>query len=77
MRQYHTKITERVKEYLDSKKVSIDQWLSAVKDGPCGDIMCLYVLFIMNGKHTCVHLKNNKIWCTLLAVPLDHDELLY
>ena len=76
VRQHRTEITARVADYLDSKKLSMDQWLKAVKDGHHGDIMCLYVLCLMNGKHACVHLKNNKIWCTLCTVPLNHEELL-
>ena len=76
VRQHRTEITARVADYLDSKKLSMDQWLKAVKDGHHGDIMYLYVLCLMNGKHACVHLKNNKIWCTLCAVPLNHEELL-
>ena len=28
------------------------------------------------GNHTAIHLKNNKIWCTLKTVPLLHHELV-
>ena len=31
--QHRTKITERVKDYLDTKKLTLDGWLSAVKYG--------------------------------------------
>ena len=36
--------------------------------------MCLYLLNIITGRHTCVHLKNGILWSTLKAVPIDHDE---
>ena len=33
VRQYRTKISQRVKPYLDSKKLSLDDWLMSVKQG--------------------------------------------
>ena len=33
IRQYRTKISQRVKPYLDSKKLSLDDWLMSVKHG--------------------------------------------
>ena len=59
--QYRTKLTLRVQSYLDSKKLSLDEWLMSVKHGCRGDIMLVYILSIMKGLHTCIHLKNGKI----------------
>ena len=36
----------------------------------------MYLLSMVTGNHTAIHLKNNKIWCTLKAVPLLHHELV-
>ena len=38
--------------------------------------MCVYLLSMVTGNHTAIHLKNNKIWCTLKAVPLLHHKLV-
>ena len=37
--------------------------------------MCVYLLSLTTGVHIFVHLKNNKIWCTLKHVPTSHHEL--
>ena len=77
VRQYRTKISQRVKPYLDSKKLSLDDWLMSVKQGQRGDIMLVYILSIMKGLHTCIHLKNGKTWSTLRAIPIHHMELMH
>ena len=38
--------------------------------------MLVYILSIMKGLHTCIHLKNGKIWSTLRTVPIHHMELM-
>ena len=76
VRQYRTKISKRVKPYLDSKKLSLDDWLMSVKHGRRGNILLIYVLSIMKGLHTCIHLLNGIIWSTLRAVPIHHAELM-
>ena len=38
--------------------------------------MLVYILSIMKGLHTCIHLKNDKTWSTLRAVPIHHTELM-
>ena len=48
----------------------------SVKHGCRGDILLVYVLSIIKGLHTCIHLKNGKIWSTLRAVPIYHEELM-
>ena len=76
VRQYRTKLSKRVKPYLESKKLSLDDWLMSVKQGRRGDILLVYVLSIMKGLHTCIHLRNGITWCTLRAVPVHHTELM-
>ena len=76
VRQYRTKLSKRVKLYLDSKKLSLDDWLMSVKHGWRGDILLVYVLSIMKGLHTCIHLCNGITWSTLRAVPVHHTELM-
>ena len=38
--------------------------------------MTAYVLSVMKGIKTCVHLKEGKVWSTLHITPLHHDELM-
>ena len=74
-RQHHKQITIKVKEYLDSKKLSLNDWLRCVNEGRRGDILCVYLLSIATGVHIMVHLKN-KLWCTLRDKPQSHEEML-
>ena len=74
VKRYKKQIIPRVQTYLTSKKLSIDKWLTAVKDRRCGDILCLYLLNMITGRHTCVHLKNGQLWSTLKSVLVNHDD---
>ena len=76
VRQHRTKLSQKVQPYLNSKKLSLDEWLMLVKHGCRGDIMLVYVLSIIKGLHMCIHLKNGKTWSTLRAVPIHHEELM-
>ena len=75
VRQHQKQITVKVREYLDSKKLSLDDWLRCVNEGRRGDILCVYLLSIATGVHTMVHLKN-KLSCTLCDKPQSHEEML-
>ena len=75
VKQYPTQIVLKAKAYLDSKKLSLEDWLRCVREGRRGDILCVYLLSLATGVHTFVHLKNNQIWCTLKNVPTSHHEL--
>ena len=74
--QHRTKMTERVKDYLETKKLTLDGWLSAIKYGRWGDIMTVYVLSLVKGIQMCIHLRNGKVWSTLHAGPIHHTELI-
>ena len=76
LKRYCRLIEPKVNEYLQSKKLSMDDWMTAVKNNRHGDIMCIYLLSMVTGNHTAIHLKNNKIWCTLKTFPLLHHELV-
>ena len=76
IRHYKSQLEPRVKEYLDSKKLTLDQWLESVKNNHHGDILCIYLLHMVTGTHTCVHLKGELTWSTLKVVPLIHEELI-
>ena len=54
--QHQTKMTERVKDYLKTKILTLDKWFSAVKYGQYGDILTVYVLSLMKEIQTCIHL---------------------
>ena len=76
IKRYQCFLVPMVKDYLNSKKLTLDDWLRAVKGEHCGDIVCVLFLSMITGQHTCIHLKQNRLWCTLETVPLLHDELL-
>ena len=42
VRRYKTLLEPRVPAYLDSKKLTLGQWLDAVKNNRRGDILCVY-----------------------------------
>ena len=75
VKQYLIQISLKAKAYLDSKRLSLDEWLRCIREGRRGDILCIYLLSLATGVHAFVHLKNNKIWCTLKNVPTSHHEL--
>ena len=64
VRQYPKQITTKAQPYLDSKKLTLEDWLRCVRDGRRGDILCVFLLSLSTGVHTVVHLKNNKLWRT-------------
>ena len=65
VKQHPTQIQAKVGDYLESKKLSIEEWLRSVNSGRRGDILSLYMLSIATGVHTMVHLRDGKTWCTL------------
>ena len=65
-----------MRAYLDSKKLTLDHWLDAVKNNRRGDTLCVYFLSLVTGRHTIVHLKGGINWCTLKVIPLLHEELI-
>ena len=73
---YLKQITQKVNNYLESKKLTLDEWLKSVKDGQRGDILCVFLLSMATASHTIVHLRHNKVWSTLKHKPASHDELM-
>ena len=73
---YPKQITQKVITYLESKELTLDEWLKSVKEGRRGDILCVFLLSMATASHTAVHLKHNKIWSTLNHKPSSHDELM-
>ena len=73
---YPKQITQKVNNYLESKKLTLDEWLKSVKDRRRGDILCVFLLSMATASHTVVHLKHNKVWSTLKHKPSSHDELM-
>ena len=74
---YPKQITQKASNYLDSKKLTLDEWLKSVKEGRRGDLLCVYLLSMATGSHTAVHMRNNKVWSTLKDMPTSHDELIH
>ena len=73
---YPKQITQKASNYLDSKRLTLGEWLKSVKEGRRGDILCVYLLSMATGSHTVVHMRNNKLWSTLQDMPTSHDELI-
>ena len=67
-------LSKKAQEYLGYKKLTMDEWLNSVSMNRRGDILCLFLLSIVTGRHACVHLRNGRMWSTLRSVPLNHDE---
>ena len=72
---WHKKLLfKKVREYLESKKLTMDEWLNSIRMNRRGDILCVFLLSIVTGRHACIHLRNGRMWSTLRSVPVDHDE---
>ena len=71
IRRYNKLLSKKAQDYLESKKLTMDEYLNSVRRG---DILCLFLLSIVTGWHTYIHLRNGHMWSTLRSVPLDHDE---
>ena len=54
----------------------MDTWAEGVKIGWRADILSIFALSALIGKHTLVHLQNGNLWTTINTVSSDHDELL-
>ena len=72
--RYKKMLFKKVQEYLKSKKLTMDEWLNSVSMNRRGDILCVFLLSMVTGRHACIHLRNGRMWSTLQSVPLDHDE---
>ena len=73
---YPNQITQKANNYLESKKLTLDEWLKSIKDGRRGDILCVFLLIMATASHTAVHLRHNKVSSTLKDKPVSHDELI-
>ena len=76
VKQHKTQIQAKVGNYLESKKLSTEEWLCSVNGSRQGYILSVYILSIATGVHNMVHLKDNKVWCTLNNWPNTNDEIL-
>ena len=54
----------------------MDTWAEGVKIGWRADILSIFTLSALSGKHTLVHLRNGNLWTTINTVSSDHNELL-
>ena len=75
-KQYPKQIIAKVQPYLNSKKLTLEDWLRCVIEGRRGDIMYVFLRSLSTGVHTVVHLNNNKLWSTLKTIPASHSEIL-
>ena len=74
VRRYKNLLFKKARDYLESKKLTLDDWLNSVAMNRRGDILCVFLLSIVTGRHACIHLKEGRMWSTLRSVPVDHDE---
>ena len=74
VRRYKNLLYKKARDYLESKKLTLDEWLHSVAMNRRGDILCVFLLSMVTGRHACIHLKEGRMWSTLRSVPVDHDE---
>ena len=60
------------RKYLTSKVLTYENWSDSISDGRKGDILVLYGLCMLLGKHTIVHLHNHLTWSTLSELDSNH-----
>ena len=54
--RYKKMLFKKAQEYLESKKLTVDEWLNSVSINRHGDILCLFLLSMVTGRHACIHL---------------------
>ena len=64
VRQYKNLLFKKARDYLESKKLTLDDWLNSVAMNRRGDILCVFLLSIVTGRHACIHLKEGRMWST-------------
>ena len=69
-------IARFAKEYLDSKGLDINTWLTGPKMGKRADVLALFLLSRITKSHCFVHLEGSRYWTSLEVNPDDHDMLL-
>ena len=72
--RYKNLLFKKARDYLESKKLTLDEWLHSVAMNRRGDILCVFLLSMVTGQHACIHLKEGRMWSTLRSVPVDYDE---
>ena len=63
-------------KYLTSKGLTLIDWAGSITSGLKGDILALFALCLLVGKHCLLHLRDGKVWTTVQVPPSNHDELL-
>ena len=62
---------------MESKKLTIEDWVQSVKLNRRGDILSLFTLCALTSRHAIVHLRNGNLWTTVdTPESYDHDKLL-
>ena len=61
--------------YLASKGLTLIQWAEGITECREGDILALFRLTLLVDKHCLLHLKDSRIWTTILNPPSDHESL--
>ena len=69
-------IAKFAKDYLDSKGLDINTWLTRPKTGKRADVLALFLLCRITKCHCFVHLEGGCYWTLLKVNPGDHDMLL-
>ena len=76
VKSYLAKLQPCITSYLASKKITLENWSISVGENRRGDILSVFFLSMVTGRHVCIHLCGGKMWSTLQIVPTNHDELL-
>ena len=73
---HNHQIAKFAKDYLDSKGLDINTWLTGPKTGKRADLLALFQVCKIMKSHCFVHLKGCRYWTSLEEKPVDHDTLL-
>ena len=68
-------VNAMARDYLDGKGLTLQTWLSGLKEGRWADVLGLFLLCLATQTHCFVHLKNG-YWSTLRDPPDNHLELI-
>ena len=68
-------IAKFAKDYLDSKGLDINTWLTGPKRGKRADVLALFLLCRIKKSHCFVHLEGGHYWASLEENPVDHEML--
>ena len=72
---HHKTVSTMANDYLVSKGLTLQTWLTSLKEGRCADILRLLLLCLATQMHCFMHIKDG-YWTTLCDPPQTHMEMI-